>query len=225
MQKMTRTLIAAALGVMAVSAMADKNGYVSDSRAAVVKNNFGECWRSGFWNKDLAVEECDADLMPKKVEPPKPEVKPEPPKPEVKPEPPKKKPEALTLNASSLFEFNKADLKDEGKEALGAVAKVLLERKYDPAKTRIEVTGHTDRIGSQEHNAKLSQARADTTRSFLVEKGIPDGMITATGKGFAEPITKPEDCKKVAKNRSKLIACYAPDRRVEVGIYATVEAQ
>jgi outer membrane protein OmpA-like peptidoglycan-associated protein len=226
MQKMTRTLIAAALGVMAVSALADKSVYVNDQRAAIVKNSFGECWRTGYWTKEQAnVEGCDGYVAPKQAEaaPAAPAVA--APAPAAAPAPIKKKPEALTLNASSLFEFDKADLKNEGKDALTAVSKVLLERKYDPAKTKIEVTGHTDRLGKDDHNAKLSQARADVTRAFLVEKGIPDSMVVATGKGSAEPITKPEDCKKVLKNRSKLIACYAPDRRVEVGIYATVEAQ
>jgi outer membrane protein OmpA-like peptidoglycan-associated protein len=224
MQKMTRTLIAATLGVMAVSAMADHSVYVNDQRGAIVKNSFGECWRTGYWNKDQAnVEGCDGYVAAKKEEAaaPAPAVA----APTPAPAPIKKKPESLTLNASSLFDFNKAALKEEGKDALSSVAKVLLERKYDPEKTKIEITGHTDRIGTEAYNMKLSQERADTTRAFLAEHGIPDGMMTAAGKGFSEPITKPEDCKKVMKNRPKLIACYAPDRRVEVGIYATVEAQ
>lgn len=225
MQKMTRTLIAAALSVMAVSALADHPGYATDSRDAVVRSGFGLCWHSGFWTKeDATVEGCDGYVKPVAVVEPAPAPAPATPAPAPAPVI-TKKPESLTLNASSLFDFNKATLKDEGKDALSSVAKVLLERKYDASKTRIEVDGHTDRIGTAEYNAKLSQERADTTRAYLIEKGIPEGMVTAQGKGFSEPITKPEDCKKVLKNRKKLIACYAPDRRVEVGIYATVEQQ
>jgi len=224
MQKMTRTLIAAALGFIAISALADKEGYASDSRTAVVKSGFNLCWHTSSFSNDKAIAECDPDLVPKKAEaapvaPAAPVV--EAPKAAAPAAP--KKVETLTLNASSLFDFDKATLKDEGKDALSSVAKVLLERKYDPAKTKLEIDGHTDRLGKEAHNQKLSQERADATRAFLIEKGIPESMISAVGKGSAEPITKPEDCKKVMKNRKKLIACYAPDRRVEVEIFATVE--
>ncbi|MBV8657871.1 MAG: OmpA family protein [Burkholderiales bacterium] len=223
MQKMTRTLIAAALATVAISALADKDGYASDNRTAVVKSGFNLCWHTSSFSADKAIAECDPDLVPKKAEaapvaPAAPVVE----APKAAPAAPKKT-ETLTLNASSLFDFDKATLKDEGKDALSSVAKVLLERKYDPAKTKLEIDGHTDRLGKEAHNQKLSQERADATRDFLIEKGIPASMVTAVGKGSAEPITKPEDCKKVLKNRKKLIACYAPDRRVEVQIFATVE--
>ncbi|QNM98169.1 OmpA family protein [Chitinimonas koreensis] len=228
MQKMKRTLVQSAvcavLGVAALSAYADKDGYAIDSRSAVVKSGFGLCWRTSSWSKDKAIAECDPDLVPKQVvaaavEPPKPEVQAPKPVPLAVP----KKLETLTLNAAALFEFNKAVLKEEGKQALDAVAGVLLERKYEPSKTKIEVEGHTDRIGKADYNKKLSEERAASAREYLVTKGIPAEMITSKGLGFDEPVTKPEDCKKVLKNRKKLIECYAPDRRVEVEIYATVE--
>ncbi|QDQ28040.1 OmpA family protein [Chitinimonas arctica] len=221
MQKMKRTLVALALGTVAMSAFAAKDGYAIDGREAVVRNNYGECWRTNSWSKDKAIEECDAVAKkevaapveaPRVVEAPKPT-----------PVPVQVKMETLTLNAAALFEFNKAVLKEEGKQALDSVASVLLERKYDPAKTKIAVVGHTDRIGKESYNLKLSEERAAAARAQLVTKGVPEGMITSAGKGFSEPITKPEDCKKVLKNRKKLVACYAPDRRVEVEIYATVE--
>ncbi|MBL8509583.1 OmpA family protein [Chitinimonas sp. JJ19] len=222
MQKMKRTLVALAMSAIAVSAYAGKDGYATDPRAAVVKNNYGECWRTSSWSKDKAIEECDADLMPKKevVAPAPAPVAPvvEAPKPAVP-----VKMESLTLNAAALFDLNKATLKDEGKQALDAVAGVLLERKYDASKTRINVVGHTDRIGKDEYNQKLSEERAASARAHLVEKGIPEGMITSEGKGESSPVTQPEDCKKVLKNKKKLVECYAPDRRVEVEIYATVQ--
>ncbi|MFC4158521.1 OmpA family protein [Chitinimonas lacunae] len=230
MQKMTRTLVQAAvcasLGLTAVSAMA-KDGYVTDSRDTVVRNNFNDCWRTGFWTKENAIPECDASLIPPAPAPaPAPMPAPAPaPEPTQTPAPTPKKMETITLNASSLFEFNKAALSKEGKDSLDAVAGVLTERKYDPTKTKIEVVGHTDRIGSAEYNQKLSEARAASARDYLVGKGIDSGMVSAVGKGFETPVTKPEDCAKVKKNRKKLIACYAPDRRVEIDIYVTREAQ
>lgn len=242
MQKMKQTLVQSAvlamLGLGAVAAHADKDGYATDSRTPVVRSGFGLCWHTISFGKEKAIEECDPDLVPKKVaevpaaaapkavEAPAPVVAAAP-APAVAPAPVKlatpKKLETLTLNAAALFDFGKSTLKQEGSDALTAVANVLLERKYDPAKTKIEVEGHTDRIGKPAGNMKLSEARAAAARQQLVDKGVPAEMITSKGFGSTEPVTTPEDCKKVAKNRKKLVECYAPDRRVEVEIYATVE--
>lgn len=230
MQNMKRTLVALALSAVAVSAFAAKDGYTTDGRGPVVRNNYGECWRTSSWSKDKAIEECDAALMPKKAvaapapEAPKVVEAPKPPMPApVAPAPVVKKMETLTLNAAALFEFDKAVLKEEGKQALEAVAGVLLERKFDTEKTKINVVGFTDRLGKAAHNDKLSTERAAAAREALVAKGLPAAMVASEGKGANDPVTKPEDCKKVMKNRKKLIECYAPDRRVEVQIFATVE--
>jgi outer membrane protein OmpA-like peptidoglycan-associated protein len=223
---MTRSILAAALGLAAVSAFAGHNGYADSSNGTVVRSNYGLCWHTNGFTADKAIAECDPDLMPKQAAPAPaaaaPAVVAAPAAPAPAPAAPKKV-DTITLNASSLFDTNKAVLKPEGKEALESVAKVLLERKYDPAKTKIEIDGHADRMGNAAHNMTLSQQRADATREFLVSKGVPASMITAVGKGDTSPITKPEDCKKFAKKRAKLVSCYAPDRRVEVTIFASVE--
>ncbi|MBV8467805.1 MAG: OmpA family protein [Burkholderiales bacterium] len=224
MHKMTRSILAAALGFAAVSAFAAHDGYADSSNGTVVRSNYGLCWHTNGFTPEKAIAECDPSLMPKQAAaapaPAAPAVVAAPAAPA--PAAPKKV-ETITLNASSLFDTNKSVLKPEGKEALDSVAKVLLERKYDPAKTKIEIDGHADRMGKADHNLKLSQERADATQVYLVSKGVPASMITAVGKGSTQPITKPEDCKKFAKKKAKLISCYAPDRRVEVSIYAAVE--
>ncbi|WP_269533430.1 OmpA family protein [Chitinimonas sp. BJYL2] len=226
MQKMKRTLVALALGAVAVTAVAGKDGYATDTRNPVVRNNFGECWRTSSWTKEKAIEECDAALVPKAAPAAAPAAPAAPAEaPKAAPVTKQVKMETLTLNAAALFDLNKSTLKDEGKQALGSVAAVLLERKYDTSKTRINVVGHTDRIGKDAYNQKLSEERAASARAYLVEKGLPDSMITAEGKGETAPVTTDADCKKVMKNRKKLVECYAPDRRVEVEIYATVEQQ
>ncbi len=229
MQKMTRTLIAAAVCLTAASAFAAHDGYATSATSAdtYVRSGTGLCWHISSFSADKATAECDPDLVPKQaaavVAAPAPAVVAAPAAPAAPAPAAPKKIESLTLNASSLFDLNKSILKPEGEESLTSVSKVLLERKYDPAKTKIEVVGHADRIGKPAPNQKLSEARANTVRDFMINKGIPASMVVASGKGSSEPITKPEDCKKVLKNRKKLVACYAPDRRVEVSIYATVE--
>ena len=77
------------------------------------------------------------------------------------------------------------------------------------------VTGHTDPIGTQQYNQKLSERRADAVRDYLVSKGVPRDRIETLGMGKTQPIPGVV-CKQ--KNMKELIACYAPHRRVEVEV-------
>jgi len=77
------------------------------------------------------------------------------------------------------------------------------------------VTGHTDPIGSQAYNQKLSERRADAVRNYLVSKGVAKDKIETLGMGKTQPIPGVV-CNQ--KNRKEQIACYAPDRRVEVEV-------
>ena len=141
---------------------------------------------------------------------------PAPPPPAPPPPPPPRKVK-VSFSADSLFDFNKAIEKPEGKAALDKFAADLKGTSYDV----ITVTGHTDRIGSHDYNMKLSQRRAETVKNYLVETaGIPADKISATGVNGADPVTKPEDCIG-SKATKKLIACLAPDRRVDIEVTGT----
>ena len=123
---------------------------------------------------------------------------------------------AADSSAGSLFDFGKAVVKPAGQRALDKFAADLKGAKLDV----ITVTGHTDRIGSHAYNQKLSERRAKVVKAYLVESaGMPADKITAKGVDGAEPVTKPGECKR--KKGAKLIACLAPDRRVEVEAAAT----
>ncbi|MBI3525761.1 MAG: outer membrane beta-barrel protein [Betaproteobacteria bacterium] len=135
----------------------------------------------------------------------------------VEPPPPPPMPTKVTFSADSLFDFGKAVVKPEGKQALDKLAADLRGASFDV----ILVTGHTDRIGSHAYNMKLSTHRAETVQAYLVESaGIPAGKITAKGVNGSDPVTKPGECVG-AKATKKLIACLQPDRRVEVEVTAT----
>jgi len=124
---------------------------------------------------------------------------------------------AADSSVDSLFDFGKADVKPSGKAAVDKFTADLSGADY----AVIKVTGHTDRIGSRAYNMKLSQRRAEAVKAYMVQSaGIPAGKIEATGVDGSYPVTKPGECKgkKVTK---KLIACLAPDRRVEVEVAAT----
>lgn len=192
--------------------------YLRDSHGAPAKSASSLCWRTGSWTPAQAIAECDPDLV--KKEEPKLAAKAAAPAAPVAPAPapaPKLMPEKVTFSADALFDFDKAVLKPAGKEALDQFADKLKGVKYEV----VIAVGHTDRIGSEAYNKKLSARRAEAVKAYLVkEKGIAAERIYADGKGEAEPVTKPGDCK-----GKGVIACLQPDRRVEVEVAGTREAK
>jgi len=126
-------------------------------------------------------------------------------------------PRKVSFSADSLFDFDKASVKPTGQQELDKFAAELKGTQFDV----INVTGHTDRIGSHAYNQKLSERRAEAVKAYLVPSaGISGDKIVTKGVDGAEPVTKPGECKgnKVSK---ALIACLQPDRRVEVEVVGT----
>jgi len=121
----------------------------------------------------------------------------------------------FNLNSDVTFAFGKANLKPQAQATLdgiyGEIAQVH--------SAKVAVAGYTDRIGSDAGNLKLSQRRADTVANYLVQKGVATNAISATGYGKANPVTG-ATCDQV-KGRKALIACLAPDRRVEIAVNGT----
>ena len=119
----------------------------------------------------------------------------------------------ITLASKALFDFDKYVLRPDGKAAIDSEVISKL-----PQVTKLElvlVTGHTDPIGTQAYNQKLSERRADAVRDYLVSKGVAKDKIETLGMGKTQPIPGVV-CNQ--KNLKERIACYAPDRRVEVEV-------
>ena len=196
--------IVAGLGVGATVAHAatpgiDPNGtvaYLVDKDFNVVKSGTGLCWQNGYWTPANAIAECDGTA---------------------KGAPAGAK---ITLAADTLFAFNKADLKPEGKKALDNVVEQAKALKVEV----IVAVGYTDRIGSDAYNLKLSQKRAASVKSYLVTKGIPAAKIYTEGKGKANPVTG-TTCNKIGGpqdgSNKKLVDCLQPDRRAVLEIIGT----
>ncbi|MCK9202395.1 MAG: OmpA family protein [Gallionella sp.] len=122
---------------------------------------------------------------------------------------------------NALFDFGKNTLKPTGQRALDKFAAELKGANFEV----ITVTGYTDRIGSNAANMKLSMRRADVVKAYLVgSAGIPADKIEARGAGEASPLTRPSECKG-EKATKKLVACLAPDRRVEIEVTGTRPAK
>jgi len=176
------------------------------------------CWRTGYWTPAMAIKECEPDLVkvpavePTPPPPAAPTPQPPPPPPGVPPPPPPGV-QKITLAAKALFDFDKAVLKPEGKEAIDR--EVISKLNQITKLELVLVTGHTDRIGTQAYNQRLSERRANAVRDYLVSKGVPRDKIETLGMGKTQPVPGVV-CNQ--KNMKELIACLAPNRRVEVEV-------
>jgi len=218
-------------------------GYViSAGGTVIVKSGNNLCWHTGSFTPANAIAGCDDDLLPKaapKAAPaaaaptpapaaapapapapaaaaPAPESKAAPaPEPKAAPAPapaPSAKPtsEKVTYAADTFFDFDKSVIKPEGKTKLNE----LVDRVKGIALEVIIAVGHTDSIGSDNYNNRLSQRRADSVKAYLVSKGIEPNRIYTEGKGEKQPIAD----NKTREGRAK-------NRRVEVEVVGTRPAK
>jgi OOP family OmpA-OmpF porin len=214
-----KTLAVALLAGIGMGAVqAQERVYVIDQRDVVAVSGFGLCWRTGYWTpaaaaKDPAGCQCDKDLLPKEVCEPKPAAAPAP------AAAPKPAGEKITIAADALFDFDKATLRPEGKAKLDELVSKSKAIKLEV----ILVVGHTDRIGSDAYNQKLSERRSAAVKEYLVAKGIEANRVYTEGKGEKQPVTG-DKCKKMGaesgKNK-KLVECLQPDRRADIEIIGT----
>jgi len=168
------------------------------------------------------VAEAAPEPAPMPIAEPEPAPAPEPvaePEPAPAPEPVACVPnnETITVSAEKLFGFDKANLKAEHKAALDEAAAKI---KANPEIKAVIVTGHTDRIGSDSYNQKLSERRAKQVADYLVSQGVDSSMITSSGKGESEPVVQCTG----NKATKKLIACLQPNRRVEIRAEGTKQS-
>ena len=124
-----------------------------------------------------------------------------------------------TISTNALFEFSKSDdkhLKAQGKKQLQEIAQEIKSTENQIG--FIAVLGHTDPIGSDEFNRQLSQKRAETVRTLLIQYGLARKDIIAEGRGKDELIVT--DCSQRFENNSEVLnECNQPNRRVEVITY------
>ena len=187
---MKKQIIGFLLALAATAALAQQGpqGYLTDTNGQVVRSGTGLCWHTGYWTPaNATVEGCDGYTKAAPVG------------------------AKITLQADTLFDFNKATLKPEGKTALNNVIKSAQGMKVEI----FAVIGYTDRIGSDKYNLALSDRRAAAVKAYFVSQGIPADAIITQGRGKANPVTG-DTCKgQVGK---KLISCLQPDRRAVVEI-------
>jgi outer membrane protein OmpA-like peptidoglycan-associated protein len=107
-------------------------------------------------------------------------------------------PRGLVVNMGDvLFDFGKYDLRSEAREKLAKLSGIILAH---PGLT-LAVEGHTDSVGGDEANQKLSEQRADTVRSYLIGQGLPEARISSKGFGKTSPIADNDTATGRQKNR------------------------
>ena len=122
--------------------------------------------------------------------------------------------EQRSLGTDTLFAFDRADvgsLTPDGRRRLDALADEL---KTWQSLQRIQLTGHTDRLGSASYNQQLSQQRAEAIKQHFVSRGLRADVIEASGRGETQPIV---ECH-VQRDARALIECLQVNRRVELMI-------
>ena len=147
---------------------------------------------------------------------PAPAPAPTPPAPKPAPKPVAEK---VTLAADVLFDFDKSVIKPDGKNRLDD-----LSQKVRAINLEVVIAiGHADKIGSDAYNQKLSVRRAESVKAYLVSKGVEPNRIYTEGKGKANPVKQCPDpsAKGEVRNRTQLIQCLQPNRRVEVEVVGT----
>lgn len=183
------------------------------------------CVRTSDWTPARAAaaaacKQCTPDLCP--APPPAPVAKPEA-KPEAKPAAkPAPKPEPRNVELKIELQgipFNKTEMTADNRKELDE----FLNKEVKPLTTvgAVIITGHTDRIGSEKYNKKLSEKRALGVKDYVVSKGIDQKLIFWEGKGPKQPIPVTKFCDNKMK-RKQLIDCLAPNRRVTVEVVGTI---
>ena len=133
------------------------------------------------------------------AEQPKEEPKPAPEAPKPAPEAAKPKPvaEKVTFAADVLFDFDKSDIKPEGRSKLDDLAGKMKTINLEV----VIAIGHTDSIGTDAYNQKLSVRRAESVKKYLASKGVEGNRIYTEGKSFKQPVASNKTKEGRAKNR------------------------
>ena len=179
MNKTLKLLLASVITVSATAAMASDNWQNGDG-ALNWKNGDGTlCWRDNSWTPATAAKGCDGALHA------------------AAPAAAGVSQSKITLQADTLYDFNKSDLKPEGKATLDKIA-------ADLSKIKLEViiaVGNTDSVGTDAYNMALGQRRAQSVKAYLVSKGVDGSRIYTESKGKSNPVASNATAEGRAKNR------------------------
>jgi OOP family OmpA-OmpF porin len=207
MKKLNKVAMLFASAALATAAGAQTiDNWKNGTNELVWKNGTNElCWRNGFWTPATAAPGCDGAIVPAAPAATPAPAAAAPARPAPAPVAP---PAAtkVTYAADAFFDFDKSVLKPEGKAKLddlvGKIKDINLEV--------IIAVGHTDSVGSDSYNQKLSVRRSEAVKAYLVSKGVEQNRVYTEGKGEKQPVAD----NKTGEGRAK-------NRRVEIEVVGT----
>lgn len=181
------------------------------------KGNFGHGGNFNDWVATAGVQIALGD----KPRPPAPPPAPAPVFVPPPPPPPAPVTRTFDLSADAMFAFGSSTLTPVGKSRVDNFIKAFRETALTV--TSVKIIGHTDPIGSEASNQKLSDARAKTVANYMVTQGVSPSIITTAGAGESQLKITEAECKAQgnAKTRKALIDCFALNRRIEAHVTGT----
>jgi len=184
MNKTLKLLLASVITVSATAAMASDNWVNADGTLNWRNADGTLCWRDANWTPATAAKGCDGALVA--------------PAPAAKAAPAGGVSQSkITLQADTLYDFDKASLKPEGMATLDKIAR-------DLSKIKLEViiaVGNTDSVGTDAYNMALGQRRAQSVKAYLTSKGVDGSRIYTESKGKSNPVATNATAEGRAKNR------------------------
>ncbi len=198
-------------------------GYLTSAEGELVHSGSGGCVRTGAWEPQYAIKECDPQLVA--------QAQPEPtPQPETAAAAPAEsepaanetaqtepsEPVRVFVGVDTYFPFNKAELAPDMHHKLDRI----VERAKQSEEPSIRIVGFADQIGSPDYNLSLSQRRADAVRVYFIEQGVPETALSVDARGETDPVVQCE-----GRQGNSLIDCLQPNRRTEVEFSALEQPQ
>ena len=207
MNKLNKVAMLFASAALATAAGAQTiDNWKNGTNELVWRNGTNElCWRDANWTPATAAPGCDGAIVPAAAA-----VVPAVPAAVVPPAPAPVAPVVaatkVTYAADAFFDFNKSVIKPEGKAKLDDLISKIQGINLEV----IIAVGHTDSVGSDAYNQKLSIRRSEAVKAYLVSKGIEKNRVYTEGKGEKQPVAD----NKTAEGRAK-------NRRVEIEVVGT----
>lgn len=165
------------LATLSVNAFASDNWQNGDGTLQWRNGDGSLCWRDANWTPATAAKGCDGALAPKAAS--------------------SVSQSKISLQADTLFDFDKSTLKPEGIALLDKLV-------ADLRKVTVEVivaVGNTDSIGTDDYNLALGQRRASAVKAYMISKGAPSNKIYIESKGKSNPVASNATAEGRAKNR------------------------
>ncbi|TXH88097.1 MAG: OmpA family protein [Rhodoferax sp.] len=207
MKHMNKVAIAIAAAALATVAGAQEIHNWRSAAGDVWKNVDGQCWRDASWTPATAAPGCDGALAAAPAAAAAASAAAATPAAAAAAAAAQAAaPAKVTYAADAFFDFDKAVLKPEGKAKLDDLVSKVKGINLEV----IIAVGHTDAVGGDAYNQKLSVKRSEAVKAYLVSKGIEKNRVYTEGKGEKQPVAD-----------NKTVEGRAKNRRVEIEVVGT----